>query len=99
MTAYLQKDHGNYQLTTWNGETMLSARCEVVKAFWCGALAVMFRLPKRRFIVGYALGDDGMLFRGELINDCDEEEARSLAWAVSDHLAELDVEGEQTFCR
>ena len=36
----------------------------------------MFRLPKGRFIVGYALGDDGMLFRGELIDGCSEDQAR-----------------------
>ena len=37
-----------------------------------GSLALMFRLTHGRFIVGYALGDDGMLFRGELLTDCDE---------------------------
>ena len=29
-------------------------------------LALMFRLPKGRFIVGYALGDDGMLVQGRV---------------------------------
>ena len=41
------------------------------------ALALMFRLAKGRFIVGYALGDDGMLFRGELIDNCDRRRCPS----------------------
>ena len=38
-----------------------------------GSLALVFRLTHGRYIVGYALGDDGMFFRGELLTECDEE--------------------------
>jgi hypothetical protein len=57
-------------------------------------MALMFRLPRHRFVVGYALGD-GMLFCGELIEGCDEETARSHAWTIADHFAELDIEDEE----
>ncbi len=94
ITGYLKKDHGTYQLTRWNGDVMLSCRSEVVKEFWSGAVAVMFRLPRGRFIVGYGLGDE-TLFRGELLDGCTEEEARSYAWMVADNFAELDLEEEE----
>lgn len=94
ITAYLKKDRGEYQLTRWNGEVMLTGRCEAVKEFWSGALALMFRLSRNRFVVGYALGE-GMLFRGELINGCTDEEARNHAWMISDNFAELDLEDEE----
>ena len=70
ITGYVKFKRDHFWLTTWAGGTMLDCRSEVVERFWNGGLALMFRLPKRRFIVGYALGDDGMLFRGELIDHC-----------------------------
>lgn len=73
---------------------MLDCRSEVVERFWNGGLALMFRLPRRRFIVGYALGDDGMLFRGELLDGCSEQEAKQHAIMTSDNWAELDAEDE-----
>jgi len=54
----------------------------------------MFRLPRGRFIVGYALADHGMLFRGELLTDGDEDDARYMARQLSDRFAELDAEDE-----
>jgi len=57
----------------------------------------MFRLPRGRFIVGYALADNGMLFRGELLTDCDEDEARRHALMVSECFAQLDAEDEEPF--
>jgi hypothetical protein len=51
-------------LRTWYGQTMLGSRSEVIQRYWSGSLVLMFRLPNCRFIVGYALGEDGMLFRG-----------------------------------
>jgi hypothetical protein len=93
ITAYLKKDRSGYQLTRWDGEIMLACRCEVVKEFWCGSIALMFRLPRGRFIVGYALAEG--LFRGELIDSCRDEEARSHAWMISDNFAELDLEDEE----
>ncbi len=74
---------------------MLDCRSEVVERFWNGGLALMFRLPRRRYIVGYSLGDDGMLFRGELIDNCDEDEARHHCLMVSANWMELDAEDEQ----
>ena len=38
-------------------------RSEVVREFHDGSLALMFRLANGRYIVGYALGEAGMLFR------------------------------------
>ena len=93
ITGYVKKDRGNYLLTRWNGEVMLSCRCEVVKEFWSGALALMFRLPRGKFIVGYALSEG--LFRGELIDNCTDEEARSYCWMIADNFAEMDLEDEQ----
>ncbi len=91
ITAYLKKDRGTFHLTRWNGEVMLACRCEVVKEFWCGSMALLFRLPRSKYVVGYGLGD-GMLFRGELIDGCDEETARSHAWMIADNFAMLDME-------
>ena len=76
---------------------MLRTRSEVVERFWNGCLALMFRLPRGRFIVGYALGDDGMLFRGELIDNCTDDDARRHALRLSDNWAELDAEDEAAF--
>lgn len=97
VTGYTRRVDGDIQLTTWCGQTMLASRLEVIRQFWSGSLALMFRLPKRRYIVGYALGDDGMLFRGELLTDCDEDEARRHALMISDCFAQLDVEDEEDF--
>jgi len=92
VTGYTRNRHGEITLTTWCGQTMLDCRCEVVERYWSDSLAIMFRLPRGRFIVGYALGDHGMLFRGDLLTDCDEDEARDMARQLSDHFAELDAE-------
>jgi hypothetical protein len=95
ITGYLKKDRHGYHLTRWNGEIMLSCRCEIVKEFWSGAVALMFRLAKGRFVVGYGLPGDGSLFRGELIDGCSDEEARNYAWLIADNFAEIDLEDEE----
>jgi hypothetical protein len=97
ITAYLKFKRNHFWLSTWAGGTMLNCRSEVVERFWNGALALMFRLPKGRFIVGYALGDDGMLFRGELIDNCTDDDARRHALRLSENWAELDAEDEAVF--
>ena len=97
ITAYLKFKKNHYWLSSWSGETKLASRSEIVERFWDGSLALMFRLPRGRFIVGYALGDDGMPFRGELIDHCDEDEARRHAVMVSRNWAELDAEDEEVF--
>jgi hypothetical protein len=45
-------------------------------------------------LVGYALGDDGMLLRGELLDTCTAEEARAAALASADYWAERDAAEE-----
>ena len=66
VTGYTRNRKGSISLTRWDGSTMLDCRSEVIRQFRDGSIALMFRLTNGRFIVGYALGDDGMLFRGEL---------------------------------
>lgn len=94
ITGYTKQKNRHITLTTWCGRTMLDCRCEVVETFLSGSLALMFRLPNRRFVVGYALGGDGMLFRGELLTGADESEARRAAVRISHHFAELDADDE-----
>lgn len=97
VTGYTRQVEGDIQLSTWCGTTMLATRCEVVERFWSGSMALMFRLTNDRFIVGYALGESGMLFRGELITNCDEGDARRHALMVSECFADLDSEDEEAF--
>ena len=54
----------------------------------------MFRLNHGRYIVGYALGDDGMLFRGEMLTGCSNERASHEALALTDYWAGIDAEDE-----
>jgi hypothetical protein len=95
ITGYLKYKCSHYWLTTWSSGTMLDCRSEVVERFWNGSLALIFRLPKGRFLVGYGLGDDGMLFRGELIDGCDEDDARRHAIMLSQNWAEVDQMDEE----
>jgi ribosomal protein S27AE len=97
VTGYTKLQNGNISLTTWCGQTILGCRSEIIDEYHDGSLAMMFRLKKSRFIVGYALGENGMLFRGELLTDCTEEEARSSAHKIAQHFAELDAQDEQSF--
>lgn len=97
ITGYTKEDRFGITLTTWCGKTMLDCRCEIVERYWTGALALMFRLPHGRFIVGYALGESGMLFRGELMDDCDEDDARRQAAYLAQFFADLDAEDEKAF--
>jgi predicted RNA-binding Zn-ribbon protein involved in translation (DUF1610 family) len=96
VTGYTRLVHGEIQLSTWCGQTMLAARSEVVERYWSGSLSLMFRLPRGRFICGYALADNGMLFRGELVTG-DEDDARSTARQLSDRFAEIDAEDDEAF--
>jgi hypothetical protein len=73
---------------------MLAPRSEIVREYREGSIALVFRLTRRRLIVGYALGDDGMLFRGELLTGCDEGVARREALAISEHWIEIDAGDE-----
>jgi hypothetical protein len=94
VTAYTRHRDGRICLTRWDGSTMLACRSEIIREFSDGSLALMFGLTNDRFIVGYALGDDGMLFRGELVTDCDEDAARREALTIAEHWMEIDAEDE-----
>ena len=74
---------------------MLDCRSEVIGRFWNGGLALLFRLPRGRFICGYALGSDGMLFRGELLDNCTEQEARRHCLMISENWMEVDQMDEE----
>lgn len=90
VTGYTGLQRRDIFLSTWCGKTMLACRSEVIEEYHDGAHVLMFRLTKGRFIVGYALGERGMLFRGELLSDCTDEEARRTARQIAEHFAELD---------
>ncbi|EMI54169.1 hypothetical protein [Rhodopirellula sallentina] len=97
LTGYTKSDRYGITLRTWCGKTMLDCRCEIVERYWSGSLALMFCLANGRFIVGYALDEDGMLFRGELIDDCDEDDAQREARRIANYFADLDAEDEEAF--
>jgi hypothetical protein len=92
ITAYTRLDGHRIVLTTWAGKTMLACRSEVVRRHQDGSLVLAFRLTRRRFVVGYALGDGGMLSRGELLTDTTEEEARRAAVYIANFCAAFDDE-------
>lgn len=94
ITAYTKQTAGNLTLSTWCGKTMLDCRSEIVERYWSGSLAIVFRLTNDRFIVGYGLAENGMLFRGELLINADEDDARRTARHIANHFAELDAEDE-----
>ena len=94
VTAYTRHNQGQISLTRWDGETMLASRSQVVREHRDGSISLMFCLTNERYIVGYALGDDGMLFRGELLTGCDEHEARHEAMELAEYWAGIDAEDE-----
>ena len=97
ITGYTKLVDGEIELSSWNGQTTLASRSEIVERFWSGSLALMFRLARGKFIVGYALADDAMLFRGELLTNVDEDEARRHALMISDCFSQLDAEDKEDF--
>ena len=94
VTGYTRLRNGSVSLTRWNGNTMLCCRSKIVRDFHDGSIALMFRLTRGRYIVGYALGDDGMLFRGDLLTDCDSDRARQEAVALAQFWSKIDTEDE-----
>ncbi len=96
VTGYLASD--SLALTQWAGKTMLVCRAEVVETYrheWIGdPMAIVYRLGKGRWIVGYALGH-GMLFRGRLLLDCDEREAKMMAKQEAEYWWDLDAEDDE----
>lgn len=77
ITAYTRLDGSRIVLTTWTGKTMLACRHKVIRRHRDGSLVLIFRLTRRRFIVGYGLGESGMLFRGELVTGSMDEARRA----------------------
>lgn len=92
ITAYTKVDGGNIVLTTWCGKIMLACRHEVVRQHRDGSLILLYRLTNGRFIVGYALAENGMLFRGELVTGSTDDEARRAAAYISNFFAAFDDE-------
>lgn len=97
VTGYTKLVGNRIGLTTWCGQTLIASRSVIVERYWSGSMALMFRLTRNRFIVGYALGENGMLFRGELLTNVDEEEARRMSQMISECFSELDSEDEENF--
>jgi hypothetical protein len=94
ITAYTLDRDRCFSLTRWDGSTMLACRSEIVREYQDGSITLMLRLTNDRFIVGYALGDDEMLFRGELLTDCDDERACREALELADYWCQIDAEDE-----
>lgn len=92
VTAYTKLDGHRIVLTTWAGKTMLACRCEVVRRHRGGQVVLVFRLTRRRFVVGYALGESGMLFRGELVTGTTHDKARRAAVYITNLCAAFDGE-------
>ena len=94
ITGYTRHEGNEISLTTWCGKTTIASRCEIVERYWSGTMALMFRLTKGKFIVGFSLGE-GMLFRGELLSESDETYARQMARMISENFSDLDAEDEE----
>src|SRR4051812_6520098 len=92
--AYTRTEGGHITLTRWDGGVMLACRYEIVREFHDGSLALMFRLTNGRFIVGYALGEDGMVYRGELLQGCDDKRANHEALELAGYWSGIDLEDE-----
>ena len=95
VAGYTHDGPGGLQLRRWSGREWFRSRAKILRMFRDHdgeeAYAVVFRLPNGRAIAGYALGLDGMLFRGEL---CDASEAEDTARSLSEFWMERDAEDE-----
>jgi hypothetical protein len=92
ITAYTKLDGSRIVLTTWTGTTMLACRHDVVRRHRDGSFILLYRLTHGRSVVGYALGDNGMLFRGELVTGRTDDEARRAAVYIANFFAAYDDE-------
>jgi hypothetical protein len=88
-------------LTSSCGKTMLVCRQETIADYysdaWGDSYAIVYRLTRGRFIVGCALGLKRMVFRGELVTDCDFAEACYQAKANPERCIEMDAEDEERY--
>ena len=94
VTAYTRLRNGRAALTRWDGSTMFACRSQVVREHRNGSIVLMFRLTNGRCIIGYALGNDGMLFRGELLTECSDERAKHEALELAEYWSGIDQEDE-----
>ena len=62
-------------LTDWCGKVKLACRNTHLEVNRDGTAIIAFGLTKMRSIVGYALGVDGMLFCGRIVDDDDFDQA------------------------
>ncbi|MBA2114083.1 hypothetical protein [Bremerella alba] len=86
--GYTTVDGSHVTLRKWCGLLILDCRHQVVEQYRDGTFALLFRLTRGRYIVGYATGN-GKLFRGELFKGTCEE-AKQLAQRKSSELSSLD---------
>src|SRR5947209_6933888 len=97
VTGYTHCVRGDVILKTWCGKTLLGSRSEIVETYpadeWGQGVALVFRLANGRAIVGYALDKQGMLFRGELVEDDFEHAAKQEA----EHWRRLDAKDAEKF--
>jgi hypothetical protein len=97
VTGYTDCIRGDVVLKTWCGKTLLGCRCQVVETYpsddWGKGVALVFRLANGRAIVGYALDEQGSLFRGALVDDDFEYAAKQEA----EHWRRIDAEDAEWF--
>jgi hypothetical protein len=97
ITAYINREGREITLQSWFGHAILACRSEIVETYRLDGdktHALVFSLTHGRYVVGYALADNGMLFRGELIDHCDFQEAAYQAKECSRRFMELDAEDQ-----
>ena len=102
------RDSDTVELKSWNGKvTLMSCRHEIVATYPYiengisgkrdPACAIMWCLTKGHYIVGYAFGTHGTLFRGELIQTNCRKEAREICVETARYWIELDAEEQERF--
>lgn len=97
ITGYTAVGRRGLELTTWHEKTMLSGRSEVIETYrptfnYDGGCVIVWQLRKNRWIIGYALGEKGMLFRGELYTGEDVDEVHEAARNVASYWMAIDAD-------
>jgi hypothetical protein len=98
VTGYLGKSGA---LSRWDGGQMLPANRYVEFTEWtwgefsdkgyvCG-----WRVGRGRWILGWAMNGAGSLFRGELADADDDDDARRQAESIAEHWIEVDNEDRE----
>ena len=92
VTGYIGKGD---TLKTWCGRVMLDCRSERYGSYysdtWGRTFGIVFYLTNGRAIIGYALGE-GCLFRGELVQIDDRNDALKQLNAECERWIEVDAE-------